>query len=261
MGSGDPAVIVPAGAAGLTQLRNGKCVAAVKCGATISVMSLARAWRRQLYGASSAALIVPSAMLGALVVLAVGGGFNQVGVLGQIFAGPSVPGASGGALAAGHAGAPAHSLPPIPVAALGAGPSRPGTGQAGPGSGPGRTGAGPRPSHGPSQSGGAIGGVVPIVGGGSVAPVPSRPAPTGSAPTESSPPAGPSPQPQPQPRPTPVDRIVNTVTPVTQQLPGPVGPAATQAVQAAGSAADSVLPPGVGSSGAPVTPPANLKLP
>ena len=65
-----------------------ECVAAVKSGATISAMSLARAWRRQLYGASSAALIVPSAMLAALVVLALGGGFNQVGVLGQIFAGP-----------------------------------------------------------------------------------------------------------------------------------------------------------------------------
>ena len=43
-------------------------------------MSLARAWRRQLFGASSAALIVPSAMLAAVVVLALGGGFRQVGV-------------------------------------------------------------------------------------------------------------------------------------------------------------------------------------
>ncbi len=58
-------------------------------------MSLARVWRRQLYGASTAALIVPSAMLAALLVLALGGGFNGVGVLGQLFAGPSlVPGGS-----------------------------------------------------------------------------------------------------------------------------------------------------------------------
>jgi hypothetical protein len=237
-----------------------KCVATVKSGATISAMSLARAWRRQLYGASIAALIVPSAMLAALVVLALGGGFNQVGVLGQIFAGPSAPGASSGSLGSGHAGAPAHSLPPLPVAALGASSPRPGTGHAGTGSRPGRAGAGPGSSHGPGQTGGAIGGAVPIVGG-SAAPVPSQPGPTGSAPTQSSPPPAPSPQPQaqPQPRPTPVDRIVNTVTPVAQQLPAPVGPAATQAVQAAGSAADSVLPPGVG-SGAPGTPPAALKL-
>ena len=238
-----------------------KCVATVKSGATISAMSLARAWRRQLYGASSAALIVPSAMLAALVVLALGGGFNQVGVLGQIFAGPSAPGASSGSLGSGHAGAPAHPLPAIPVAALGAGSSRPGTRHAGTGSGPGRAGAGPGSSHGPGQTGGAIGGAVPIVSGGSAAPVPSQPAPTGSAPTQSSPLPSPQPQPQPQPqpRPTPVDRIVNTVTPVTQQLPAPVGPAATQAVQAAGSAADGVLPPGVG-SGAPGIPPAGLKL-
>ena len=46
-------------------------------------MSLARLWRRQLLGASSVALIVPSAMLAALVVLALGGGLSQVGVLGQ----------------------------------------------------------------------------------------------------------------------------------------------------------------------------------
>lgn len=44
-----------------------------------------------------------------------------------------------------------------------------------------------------------------------------------------------------------VDRVIKVVTPVTQQLPAPAGPAVTQAVDAAGSAADNVLPPGVGS--------------
>ncbi len=39
------------------------CDGPVKCLANISRMSLARVWRRQLYGASSVALIVPSAML------------------------------------------------------------------------------------------------------------------------------------------------------------------------------------------------------
>jgi hypothetical protein len=54
-----------------------------------------------------------------------------------------------------------------------------------------------------------------------------------------------------------VDQVVKVVTPVTQQLPAPAGPAVTQAVQAAGSAADSLLPPGIGSG----TPPQGLQLP
>jgi hypothetical protein len=53
---------------------------------------------------------------------------------------------------------------------------------------------------------------------------------------------GPSPsQPQPQPQPTPVDQAVQVVTSVTQQVPAPVGPAATQVVQSAGSAAGNLL--------------------
>ena len=59
-----------------------------ECAGTMRSMSLARAWRRQLLGASTAALIVPSAMLAALVVLALSGAFSQVGVLGQLFVGP-----------------------------------------------------------------------------------------------------------------------------------------------------------------------------
>src|SRR5262249_43767566 len=95
------------------------------------------AWRRQLYGASSVALIVPSAMLAALIVLALGGGFGQVGVLGQIFAGPPAPSAASGA-AGGGAGAVARALPGIPAAALVAGPSRPATRNAGTAPGRGR---------------------------------------------------------------------------------------------------------------------------
>jgi hypothetical protein len=44
-----------------------------------------------------------------------------------------------------------------------------------------------------------------------------------------------------------VDQVVKAVAPVTQQVPAPAGPAVTQAVQAAGSAADGLLPPGGGS--------------
>jgi hypothetical protein len=217
-------------------------------------MTLARAWRRQLYGASSAALIVPSAMLGALLVLALGGGFGQVGVLGQIFAGPPAPSVGGEVASGGGGRAAAPLLPAIAVAALGAGSPHPRTGHAGTGSGGGGTGVVPVSSHGPAQTGGAVGGAAPIAGGGGRAPAPvaSRPTPAGPPSTQPS-----SPSPQPQPRPTPVDRIVGAVTPVAEQVPAPAGPAVIQAVEAAGSAADSVVPPGVG-SGAPAE---SLKLP
>lgn len=231
-------------------------------------MSLARAWRRQLYGASSAALIVPCAMLASVAVLALGGSFSGVGVLGQVFAGPPAPGGGGGVVASGRAGGAggrgglARALPVVPVAAVR--PVTPGRGQAGP-VGRGRRGSAPVSSGGTSRGGGAVVGVVaPIVGGGPGAPVrsgPSSPAPasTGPAspgPTQSAPPPGPSPSPSPSPSPTPVDRIVNAVTPVTQALPAPVGPAATQVVQSVGSSADRLLPP---RAGAPSVP--GVKLP
>jgi hypothetical protein len=224
-------------------------------------MSLARVWRRQLYGASSAALIVPSAMLAALLVLALGGGFSQVGVLGQIFAGPPAPspGALPGGGGGGGRGAPAvgNSIPVIPLFA--AVRTRPPAGRV-VGSG-GRGGAVRAPSAGSTRTGGAlapVGGVAPIVtgrGGGST-PKPAAPSEPVAQP---SPAPHPSPAPQPGPRrqPTPVDTVVTVVTSVTQQVPAPVGPAATQAVQSAGSTADNVLPP-------PPTPPPvpqGLKIP
>jgi hypothetical protein len=207
-------------------------------------MTLARAWRRQLYGASSAALIVPSAMLGALLVLVLGGGFAQVGVLGQIFAGPPAPSVSGGVALGGGGGARAPSPPAVPVASVRAGSPQARTGHLGSGSGGGGVGVVAVRSRGPTQTGGAVGGAAPIAAGGGHAPAPvaSRPTPAGPASSQPS-----SPSPQPQPRQTPVDRIVGVVTPVTEQVPAPAGPAVTQAVEAAGSAADGVLPPGVGS--------------
>jgi hypothetical protein len=225
-------------------------------------MSLARVWRRQLYGASSAALIVPCALLGALVVLALGGGFNGVGVLGQIFAGPPTPSVAGGGVSGGHAGGAAHALPVIPVAAVR--PLGAGRGQAVPGGG-GRRGGAPVSSGGTGRGGGAVVGIAaPTVGSRPGPPVRSAPpAPAGPGPASSAP-ASPAPtqstpqlSPSPKPQPTPVDQIVNAVTPVTQQLPAPVGPAATQVVQSVGSAADGLLPP---SSGAPGSTP-SVKLP
>ncbi len=201
-------------------------------------MSLARAWRRQLFGASSVALIVPSAMLAALVVLALGGGFGQVGVLGQIFAGPPAPRLAGGGAAGESAAAVARALPAIPAAALVAGPSRRATRHISTAPGGGRSRVVPVSSRGTGGAIAPVGGVAPVVSGPGRAPVPSRPAPSGSAPSGSAPSA-----PAPSPQPTPVDQIVNAVTPVTQQLPAPAGPAVTQAVQAVGSAADGLKLP------------------
>ena len=198
-------------------------------------MSLARAWRRQLYGASTAALIVPAAMLAALVVLALGGGFGQVGVLGQIFAGPPALGAGAGSGGGGGAVAASRSLPVIPPVA--------------PASRPRSSGrvirAGGAPSPGVNRGTGGAG-AAPIVTG---TPIRSAPAPTTTPgpPARPAPPASPSPSPAPQPSPPPqptaVDKVVTVVTQVTQQVPAPIGPAATQVLQAAGSAADGLLPP------------------
>ncbi len=219
-------------------------------------MGLARAWRHQIYGASSVALIVPAAMLAALTVLALGGGFSGVGVLGQIFAGPATPAGPGAASAAGSPAVASHALPGIPRAADMA-MSR---GGAHGGAAPGPVGhrgmrpvgqVGPVASPGPGQTGGAIthaGGVAPVL---SAAPRPAPPWTAPTAPGSSKPP----PQPGPLSKPTGVDRIVATITPVTEQVPAPVGPAATQAVQAAGTAADGLLAPG-----APPPPP-SLKVP
>ena len=212
-------------------------------------MSLARVWRRQLYGASTAALIVPFAMLAALVVLALGGAFSGVGVLGQLFAGPSLAGVSPGAGSGGGArpaarGVITASLPVIPAAPLAARRVAVGRAPAG------RTVL-TATHRGVGAGGGAIapvGGTTrPVTSGGSPAPVhnPSpAPAPLPSpAPAPVPAPAAlGAPQPSPPPRTTPVDTVVTVVTSVTQQVPAPAGPVATQVVQAAGGAADNLLP-------------------
>jgi hypothetical protein len=195
-------------------------------------MSLARVWRRQLYGASTAALIVPFAMLAALVVLALGGAFSGVGVLGQLFAGPSLAGVGAGVGASSHGEhggvVTTAALPVIPAVSVVA--------RRVAARGPRRT-AVTATHRGVGAGGGAIapGGTTrPVTqgSGGSTPPVHSPPAP-GPAPV--------APQPSPPPRTTPVDTVVTVVTSVTQQVPAPAGPVATQVVQAAGSAADNLL--------------------
>jgi hypothetical protein len=181
-------------------------------------------------------------MLAALLVLALGGGFGQVGVLGQIFAGPPAPSVGAAATSGGRGAAGTTSLPAIPVAAVRAGAPRPTTRHAGTGKASGRGGAAvvPVASRGPAQAGGAISGATPVVS--RPVPVVGKPVPAAPAPAPAgSTPSGPAPSPKPQP--TPVDQIVNTITPVTSQLPAPAGAAATQAVEAAGNAADGVLAP------------------
>ena len=54
-------------------------------------MSLARAWLRELSGASGVALVVPAAIVVALALLGIAGGFAGFGALGQALAGPGVP--------------------------------------------------------------------------------------------------------------------------------------------------------------------------
>lgn len=48
----------------------------------------------QLYGASTAALLVPGAIVAALVALAFAGGLGRLGTLGQAFSGPALPSAA-----------------------------------------------------------------------------------------------------------------------------------------------------------------------
>jgi hypothetical protein len=196
-------------------------------------------WRRQLCAASSAALIVPSAMIAALVALALGGGFSQLGVLGQVFSGPPVPSAGVLAETGPAARTTAGSIPTIPAAQ--AVTMRTVSGAAGSGARGRVAPAAPRAGVSPIGLGSTGGTIAP--GGGTTRPISQAPAPGPAqprpAPVSSSP--SPSPAPAPAPHPTPVDTVVKTVTSVTSQVPAPVGPAVTQAVQSAGSAADGLL--------------------
>ncbi|MFZ0977603.1 MAG: hypothetical protein WAN22_35630 [Solirubrobacteraceae bacterium] len=218
-------------------------------------MSLARAWRRQLLGASTAALIVPSAMVAALLTLVLSGAFSEVGVLGQLFVGPSLPGA---ATAGGQSGSgvgprgPAVAalpvIPSVPVSASALAP-RGGVVHRAPAARPVLTA-----SRGTGVAGGAIGGaggtVVTVGAGGSGGGMAGGSGGSGGghgggSAAGSSPGSGstsPQPAPPPQPQPQPVDTAVTVVTSVTQQVPAPVGPAVTQTIQAAGSVVDSLIP-------------------
>lgn len=225
-------------------------------------MSLARAWMRQLFRASGAALLAPGTVACALIVLAFAGGFSQLGSLGQALSGPAAPlpatagpagtGAprastglgsalttlsavtaslSAGAASAGRAG-PGGA---VSGGASGRGPGTggsPGSGSGGSGSGgsgggrggSGGSGAGSGGSGGRGSGGRGSGGSGAGGAGGSGSG-------SGGAPTET---------------PTAVDGIVTIVTAVTAKLPGPLGSGTTSALKSLGSTVDRVLPIRIG---------------
>jgi hypothetical protein len=55
-------------------------------------MGLVRAWRRQIYGASLIAILIPAAIIAALFMVTGGGPLHGLGTLGQVFSGPAIPG-------------------------------------------------------------------------------------------------------------------------------------------------------------------------
>ena len=55
-------------------------------------MGLVRAWRRQIYGASLVAILIPATIIAALFVATGGGPLHGLGTLGQVFSGPAIPG-------------------------------------------------------------------------------------------------------------------------------------------------------------------------
>ncbi|HUE27782.1 MAG TPA: hypothetical protein VMP89_13485 [Solirubrobacteraceae bacterium] len=181
-------------------------------------MILVRAWRRQLLGGLGAALIVPTTLLAALALLALAGGFAGLGALGQAFSGPSLPAAERTSTPGTRSG---RAISTVLLAALSAPAPASGTGHAPAGNGP--AGAGGRPS-------------LPATprsrpGGSAVGPVARQPSPATQPPS-----------PPPATHPTLTDQVVGAGTSVTGQLPAPVGPAASGALQSAGTTVDQVFP-------------------
>jgi hypothetical protein len=187
-------------------------------------VSLVRAWRRQISGASGAALIVPIAVFGSMVLLALAGGFGALGGLGQAIAGPASPGGAPGAKALATAdvrGVPASVLPVVAragAATLVASVTLPGGPQR---SSRGNSGSAQRPSDG----NGNTGAVTP-------------PTPTSSQPpSPGGPPVG-----QPSAPPTLTDGVVALGMAITSKVPGPLGQLATGALKSVGQTLDETLP-------------------
>lgn len=197
-------------------------------------MGLARVWRRRLYASVGLAVVLPAALMISLALLALGGGSFSLASLKQLVSGPAAPSGQPIALGApsrsfgghgrsGSATATVVASVAAPVSSPGQGSrlSRPGGGNTvggggtGGGSGSGGGGSGSGGGRGGGSGGGGGGGHSGGGGGGGGGPRPPKP-------------------------PTVVDRVVNTVTPVTSKLPV-AGPLVTQVVKSAGSVADQIL--------------------
>lgn len=198
-------------------------------------MPLVRAWMRGFTGASGAAMLVPAAVVGAMVLLALAGSFGKIGGLGQAFGGPALPGPQ---QVLASSAVPHGRSALVPVASTAA---------------PARAVAGVAPS---------VSRAVPGPG-----PTPRLPGPTGHGSTSGAgggPPGPPPPPvcrsacPHPRPRPTLTDQVVGLGTSITKQVPGAVGQIATQLLNQVGAALDGVLPGNVRKAVASLT---HLNLP
>jgi hypothetical protein len=185
-------------------------------------MVLVRVWRRQLLGGMGAAALVPAMLVASLAVLALAGGFGGLTALGQAFSGPAAPTV---AVPSGHGPHPVRPLSRAVVAALSAVPAQRGAAS--------------------STLSSSVGGGTGSASHGTAPGSPSGVAHHGSGSGTQSPPGGrpaPAVRPAPQPQPTLIDGIVGTGTSVSSQVPAPAGPAATNALQSAGSTLDSIAP-------------------
>jgi hypothetical protein len=195
-------------------------------------MSLGREWRQELFRASAAALVTPAAVLGALLVLALSGGFGALGSLGQAFSGPRLPRFGYSAAGANRAPRATHVTAAQRVAAAVPGP-RP--------AGPARTAGGGTPTksgpHQPPRGKPGTPGAPGAPGTPGTPGPPNTPGPPGGPPEPPSPPAH---------TPTLVDRVVSLGTSVTERVPGPVGALATQTLQSVGHTLDGVISPSSG---------------
>jgi hypothetical protein len=194
-------------------------------------MSLARAWTRQLYGATGVSLLAATAIVGALLALGLSGGFGALGSLGQAFAGPSLPASArtAGGTAPGTGGA---SAKPLPIAAASV-PAAAGAAVAGAG------GARRAPGRGAGRAGGGAGartvgatGPVRATGGGGAGGT-SVGTGTGGGTGGGGGGGGGS---------SLIGNVVNLATSVTKQIPGPVGSTATQLLQSIGKSLEQVVP-------------------
>jgi hypothetical protein len=200
---------------------------------------LVRAWIGQALGACGAAVLVPAAMVGVLVLLTLSGGLGRIGNIGQAFSGPRLPAAVAPSPSGAAKGAPRS---PQDVAAVRS--RTPGVAGSSPAGAPGHRGSGGRAAPHPGPSGGSggqggSGGPGRGSGGsgggaGSTPPGGSSGGPTG--------PADPSPSHRPSPGPSVVSRVTAAAASTVGQLPGPLGPAAAQTVEKVGSAAGALVP-------------------